>query len=330
MTLTGTSSGTMLTDGSGNYTFSGLAPGGSYTVTPTKGAQAPGSSGIDTADVLATQQHYLHLITLTGCPLAAADVDGNGMVDTFDVLAIQHFYLGLTIGIANTGKYQFSPPNRPYPTLLTDQTGQDYSSIIFGDIVSGFVYRPGDAPQPGEDIEGQNRNQSPANVREISLPNVAVETSITNFVGQVTTTAISATDKLVAFQGDFTFDERVINFESNPVRKAGLTKGSWNVSGNVMPGKGPIRTLRISAFSTDLTPLSGAGILFELRVVRPAKAAEASTDLVWAEPPDDFIFIDAALNARKPASTGHGSVQPEAEEQPDSDRADSDGADSQR
>jgi hypothetical protein len=50
----------------------------------------------------------------------------------------------------------------------------------------------------------------------------------------------------------------VVTFQSEPVQKAGITGGSWDVSGNVLPGSGPIRTLRISAYSNDFTPLSGA------------------------------------------------------------------------
>ena len=48
MTLTGSPGGSTLTDGSGNYSFTGLTYGNSYTVTPTKAALTPGSAGIDT------------------------------------------------------------------------------------------------------------------------------------------------------------------------------------------------------------------------------------------------------------------------------------------
>ena len=125
----------------------------------------------------------------------------------------------------------------------------------------------------------------------------------------MTTTAIDAKNKLVGFQGDFTFDERVVTFQSEPVQKAGITGGNWNVSGNVLPGPGPIRTLRISAYSNDFTPLSGSGTLFELRMTRVSKAAQ-STQLIWAAPPDHFIFIDADLNTQKPGNAAPGSVTP--------------------
>ena len=123
----------------------------------------------------------------------------------------------------------------------------------------------------------------------------------------MTTSAIDAKNKLVGFQGDFTFDERVVTFQSEPVQKAGLTGGNWNVSGNVLPGTGPIRTLRISAYSNDFTPLSGSGTLFELRMTRVSKAAQG-TQLIWAAPPDQFIFIDADLKTQKPGNAAPGSV----------------------
>jgi len=118
---------------------------------------------------------------------------------------------------------------------------------------------------------------------------------------------IDAKNKLVGFQGDFTFDERVITFKSEPIQKAGLTGGNWNVSGNVLAGRGPIRTLRISAFSNDFTALSGSGTLFELRVERVSKAAQRA-QLIWAAPPNQFIFIDADLNTQKPGAAAPGSV----------------------
>ena len=158
----------------------------------------------------------------------------------------------------------------------------------------------------------------------VSLPDVAVDQlrdsdeasrergasrveSMSNFIAPGKTSPIDAKNQLVGFQGDFTFDERVVTFQSEPCGKAGITGGNWDVSGNVLPGKGPIRTLRISAFSNDFTPLSGSGTLFELRMTRVSKAAQ-STQLLWAAPPDQFIFIDADLNTQKPGNSAPGSV----------------------
>jgi hypothetical protein len=137
---------------------------------------------------------------------------------------------------------------------------------------------------------------------------VAVHSSKSTFIAAVKTTAIDAKNKLAGFQGDFTFDERVVTFVGEPVQKAGITGGNWNVSGNVLPGPGPIRTLRVSAYSLDFVPLSGSGTLFELKMLRVSKAQ--GTPLLWAAPPDDFIFIDADLKTQKPGTAPPGSVSP--------------------
>ena len=112
-------------------------------MTPTKAALTPGSSGINTLDVIAVQRHFLRIGTpLSGCHLTAADVNGDAAINTVDVIAIQRFFLGLSTGIANVGKYQFTPANRTYPGLVTNQTGQDYDALVLGDVASAFVERP--------------------------------------------------------------------------------------------------------------------------------------------------------------------------------------------
>jgi len=141
LNLTGTTSSTTFSDGSGNYIFSSLPAGGNYTVTPTKAALTPGSTGIDTVDVIAIQRHFLVLGTpLVGCRFDAADVDGNFQINTVDVIAVQRFFLTLTTGISNTGKYQFAPGNRIYSGIFSNQTGQNYSTLIFGDVAIPFVH----------------------------------------------------------------------------------------------------------------------------------------------------------------------------------------------
>ena len=150
-------------------------------------------------------------------------------------------------------------------------------------------------------------NEITPTVATVALPNVAVDTSMINFIAGVATSTIDVKDNLIGFQGDFTFDSRVMTFESEPVQKAGLTSGNWNVTGNVLDGPGPIRTLRISAFSNDFEPLSGSGTLFELRMIKVGNAAQI-TQLFWAAPPDHFIFIDGDLKTHKPGYAAPGSV----------------------
>ena len=295
-----------LSDGSGNYQFSSLVVGGNYTVTPAKAALKPGTPGINTVDVVAVQRHFLVVGTpLSGCRLTAADVNGDTAVNTVDVIAIQRFALGMVTGIANTGKYQFNPVNRTYPVVVSDQTAQNYDALVFGDVATGFVHRP-EGPE-GLASDNMSISEVASTVAAVALPEVAVAPSRSTVNVPITTTEIDAKNKLVGFQGDLTFDERVVTFQSQPVSNAGLTGGNWNVSGNVLPGAGPIRTLRISAYSNDFTPLSGSGTLFELRMIRGNPGAQ-STHLIWAAPPNDLMFIDADLNTQRAGNTAPGSV----------------------
>src|SRR5204863_9243518 len=137
VTLSGDASGSTSSNGSGNYTLSSIPSGGNYTVTPTKAALTPGSTGITTVDVIAIQRHFLNIGTpLSGCRLTAGDVNGSSVIDTVDVIAVQRFFLALSTGIANVGKYQFNPANRSYLAVVTNQTGQNYDALIFGDVTS--------------------------------------------------------------------------------------------------------------------------------------------------------------------------------------------------
>ena len=140
LNLTGDATTSVITDSSGNYQFSFLPLGGNYTVTPTKVALTPGSTGINTVDAIGAQRHFLNLGTpLSGCRLTAADVNADTSVNTVDVIAIQRFFLGLSSGIANTGKYQFAPASRTYSGVVTNQTAQNYDALVFGDVASPFA-----------------------------------------------------------------------------------------------------------------------------------------------------------------------------------------------
>jgi hypothetical protein len=294
LNLTGSATASTLSDASGHYQFSSLQVGSSYVVTPSKNPLSAGAGGsnINTVDVIAIQRHFLGAgIPLTGCPLAAADVNGDSAINTLDIIAVQRFFIGLSSGIANVGKYKFNPTSRNYPTLNGNQINQDYGAMVFGDVAAGFVHQP-------ERLSAPETN--PIAIA-VSLPPIPADALTRVSILAVKVSTIDPNNRLVGFQGDLTFDERVLHFDQEPIVKRGLTGGSWNVSGNVLSGPGPIRTLRISAFATNLVPLSGTGTLFGLRLTKFVKAA-AKSELTWAAPPDGLIFVDLDLNTRQPTN----------------------------
>ena len=120
----------------------------------------------------------------------------------------------------------------------------------------------------------------------------------------VTTANIDPGLGYIGFQGDFTFDETVCTFSSPFVDGAGLTANDWTVAGNILPGSGPIRTLRVSAFANDgMTPLAGFGTLYNLIMLRVSPTPPANTLLAWSADPENFVFIDSNLNTIAPLQT---------------------------
>ena len=134
--MTGSTTGSTTTDGSGNYALNAYT-GDTVTVTPGKLPLLPGASGINNVDVIAVLRHFLGVTLIPpGCRLTAADVTGDANITVADVVAVQRFYLGITTGTANVGKYQFSPTSRNYLNLTTNQSVENYSALIFGDVAA--------------------------------------------------------------------------------------------------------------------------------------------------------------------------------------------------
>ena len=141
LTLTGPSPAptATLSNGSGNYQFSSLPSGGSYTVTPTKTTLAPGTAGINTVDVIGIQRHFLLIGTpLSGCRLTAADV----MASTGSILLTSLRFSDSSSNCQpgppipeNTS----SLPRAQLSGIISDQTGQNYNTLVFGDVLALFI-----------------------------------------------------------------------------------------------------------------------------------------------------------------------------------------------
>ena len=108
-------------------------------MTPSKAARTLGSANINTVDVIAVQKQFLTGTFLSGCKLTAADVNGDSLVTTQDVIAVQRFFSGLSPATANVGKYKFTPASRNYTGITTNQTAQNYDTLVFGDVAASFV-----------------------------------------------------------------------------------------------------------------------------------------------------------------------------------------------
>jgi hypothetical protein len=93
----------------------------------------------------------------------AADVNRNGSVTALDAAYILEHAVGL-LGVPFPGAGQvwaFSPVDRSYPLLNSDQSGQDFTAVLIGD-VSGNWQAPGASGSP---LPSASEGQQPVQLR---------------------------------------------------------------------------------------------------------------------------------------------------------------------
>ena len=158
-------------------------------------------------------------------------------------------------------------------------------------------------------------------VLRVKAPTFSMDTSvpIDTVVNQTvnTSTITPSVDKngnctdnstcLIGFQADLVFDSAIAapSPSVDSITPAGLTATGWTIGSNVLnTGPGTLKTLRVSAFvDNGITPLSGAGPLYNIRWVRVATSGGLSTALTWRAGSDGFFLIDYDLNSVFPAQT---------------------------
>jgi subtilisin family serine protease len=123
---------TGLSDANGAYTVSG-AETDDYTLTPSK---SDGVNGISAYDASQALQHDAGLITLSGYAATAGDVNKNGSITSMDAFYILQKSVDLiTLPFPGAGVvWDFSPPSRSYPNLSSNQSGQDFTAVLLGDV----------------------------------------------------------------------------------------------------------------------------------------------------------------------------------------------------
>jgi len=132
LTLEGDRVYTGLSDASGAYTVSG-AKADDYLLTPSK---SDGVNGISAYDASLALQHNAGLITLSGYAATAGDVDKSGAITAMDAFYILQKAVDLiTLPFPGAGVvWDFDPPSRSYTNLSSDQTGQDFTAVLLGDV----------------------------------------------------------------------------------------------------------------------------------------------------------------------------------------------------
>lgn len=148
--LSGQSTGSQVTDNSGNYAFSGLDTGFDYTVTPSWPGDCQ-SPCLNVYDLYLISQHILGVAPLTSpYALISADVNNSASVTSLDMINLQSVILGNTSAFPNNLCWRFVPADyvfpipfnpwaQPWPEVvninnLTDDVLADFIGIQVGDV----------------------------------------------------------------------------------------------------------------------------------------------------------------------------------------------------
>ncbi|HEV7646048.1 MAG TPA: cohesin domain-containing protein [Pyrinomonadaceae bacterium] len=274
----------------GNYTLSGMGSG-PYTVTPSKtGGDNGAVSGFDAAKIAG---FVVGNIPLNATQQTVADVSGTGGITSFDAALIARYTVALP-GSGTSGNWIFILASRSYPNVNANQTGQDYSALLMGD-VTGNWNDP--IPEPGgrmatvrgdKGIRVMAGTASGAPKSAISVP--------------VTIPADMTGKGLVSYQFQLTYDPNVIEPQAIPVEIADTISDKLFVTANTeTPG-----TIKVVIFGA--LPIEGKGALFNLKFTALGNAGDVSP-LTF----ENFMFNEG--DQKVTTTSGHVTItaQPEDE-----------------
>jgi len=150
--LTGSATGTDLSDVNGDFEITTALTNGSYTLKPTKNINK--FNGVNAGDVTAIQQHVTFAVPITDpYKLVCADVNKSNSITTLDGSLITQALLGnpQANAIFNTS-WRFVPTShtmalppwgfpeqRTYVNISGPQVNQDFYGMKIGDVVTTFA-----------------------------------------------------------------------------------------------------------------------------------------------------------------------------------------------
>jgi Cohesin domain/Dockerin type I domain len=283
VTLTGTGSPNVMTTtappgaNAGQYVLSGFGSG-SYTVMPSKTGAANGA--ITSFDAGRVGQHVSGPPNpqLNPTQLIVADVSGNGQVTSFDAGMIAKFAAsgaGPSTGLAGT--WRFTPVNRPYATVTSSLSGEDYVALLMGE-VSGNWANTGARPEfnsigqiAAQSAKGNDNAPSSGKVT-VTVPKL-IAASNTDFVIPISIKDVPS-NTVIGYEFDLRYDPSVIMPLPDAVNIAGTASRNFTPVVNASePG-----LLRVVMYSP--TALNADGILLNLRFTVVGKEGSVSP-LKW-------------------------------------------------
>ncbi|MBU6426622.1 hypothetical protein KGQ27_00035 [Patescibacteria group bacterium] len=210
LALSGDDSQSTTTGTDGAFSFA-LAPGGNYTIVPSKTGDSSPSAGITSLDIALIRRHILGIAKLDSpYKMIAADVNDQKTINSLDIALIRRLILGITNNLP-AGLWKFLPAdfvfadpanpwsapwptNRTYSALASNWTGQDFVAIKLGDVYGGWAPTPlvlATAEQAPDSLASPSRHATKSISTTLSVGNqtaapgepVAVSVGTGNFRG---------------------------------------------------------------------------------------------------------------------------------------------------
>jgi hypothetical protein len=124
----------------GNY-FLGVTAGSNPVISIARDHGAGlGDTTVTSYDAALTARCAIGSESLTGYPRKAADINNDGAIGITDALQIARYAVHLEgAGATKAGDWYFEPSQRAYTNVQSDQTGQNYTAVIRGDVDGGWA-----------------------------------------------------------------------------------------------------------------------------------------------------------------------------------------------
>lgn len=244
-----------MSDSNGDYSLSGFGSG-AYTITPSKANQINGISNLDASRIA---QHIAGLTVLNANQLIAADTSGNGSVSSLDASYIAQFVASIP-NPSITGTWKFLPANRAYPNVQTNQTNQDYSAILVGDVTGNW--NPSGPLQSEVSVveSGQSRQTEKAAKEVVTVTASANESAAEKAAFTVNLTAMETTGAgILGYQFELLYDAAVIEPQAASCDMSETMSREMTAICRVSE----TGVLKVVVFGTK--PMSGMGRLLKLK-----------------------------------------------------------------
>ena len=257
LTLVGAGEFAATSHTNGTFSITNI-PTGSYTATPSKTNDASEITGYDASLVL---QAAAGPLSLSPNQILAADVNCNGSVSAMDASYILEKAVGLIPGsFPGAGRmWSFAPSQRSYSLLNSNQSSQDFTAVLIGDVSGNWIPIASQGSPPPAPVVGQGASGSP---KDKGGSPKSVVLGMDNgpwphLPGEQVARILMKTDEASVYGIDLTLSYVPSNHTVAAVRPGNLAQGVALAINTNLAGV-------VGASLASASPLSGSGALLLL------------------------------------------------------------------